>query len=48
MGDFTLQELINGLNTRPTEHNVKVTIAELRRRGYNAVYDTYLEKWVLV
>lgn len=48
MSHFTLEELVQGINTRPTPHNIKTTLAELRRRGYNAVYDGYLEKWVLV
>ena len=47
MNNFTLEEIIFGMNTMPTDHNIKASLAELRRRGYNAYYDTYLERWVL-
>lgn len=47
MSEFTLDEIIFGMNTLPTEHNIKASLAELRRRGYNAYFDTYYNKWVL-
>jgi len=47
MDAFTVDEIIFGMNTRPTDHNIRISLAELRRRGYNAYYDTYLERWVL-
>lgn len=47
MEHYTLEELIFGMNARPTAHNIKTSLAEIRRRGYNAYYDTYLERWVL-
>ncbi len=44
---YTLEELIYGMNTRPTKHNISESLAELHRRGYSAYFDTYLNKWVL-
>ena len=47
MDTFTLDQIIFGMNTRPTKHNIKASLAELKRRGYSAYFDTYLDKWVL-
>ena len=41
---MTLDEIIYGMNARPTEHNIRASLAELRRRGYSAYFDTYLDK----
>ena len=47
MNTFTLDQIIYGMNQRPTTHNIKASLRELRRRGYNAVWDTYLNRWIL-
>ena len=48
MSNFTLDEIIFGMNARPTSHNVRVSLGELKRRGYYAVWDSYQDRWVLV
>jgi len=48
MDNFTLDEIIFGMNQRPTAHNISESLKELRNRGYNAIWDTYQNKWVLV
>lgn len=47
MSGFTLDEIIYGMNTRPTPHNIRISLAELRKRGYDAFFDTYDNKWKL-
>lgn len=47
MSGFTLDEIIFGMNARPTPHNIRTSLSELRKRGYDAYFDTYFEKWVL-
>jgi len=47
MSTFTLDQIIYGMNTRPTKHNISESLAELHRRGYSAYFDSYLNKWVL-
>ena len=47
MNMFTLDEIIYGMNARPTPHNIKASLSELRKRGYDAFFDTYQNKWVL-
>ena len=47
MSMFTLDEIIYGMNQRPTEHNIRVSMSELKRRGYSAFFDTYLNRWIL-
>jgi len=48
MNTFTLDQIIFGMNQRPTAHNIRESLCELRRRGYNAVFDTYQDRWILV
>lgn len=47
MSGFTLDEIIFGMNTMPTPHNITASLAELRKRGYSAYFDTYQNKWIL-
>lgn len=47
MSIFTLDEIIFGMNSMPTQHNISASLAELKRRGYSAYFDEYLNKWVL-
>ena len=47
MSTFTLDQIIFGMNQHPTEHNIRESLIELRRRGYNAVWDTYENRWIL-
>ena len=48
MSNFTLDEIIFGMNAHPTSHNIRVSLGELKRRGYYAVWDSYQNRWVLV
>lgn len=47
MSIFTLDEIIYGMNTHPTTHNIRESMSELKRRGYSAFFDTYLNRWIL-
>ena len=44
---MTLDEIIYGMNHHPTAHNIRSSLQELRLRGYNAVWDGYLNRWIL-
>ena len=48
MNTFTLDEIIFGMNQTPTAHNIRESLCELQRRGYYAVWDNYVGKWILV
>jgi len=45
---MTLDEIIYGMNQLPTEHNIRTSLQELRQRGYTAVWDSYLDRWILL
>ena len=47
MEGLTLDAIIFGMNQLPTAHNIRESLRELRRRGYNANWDEYLQRWIL-